>query len=58
MICLITPSELTVAVQPNDVSLGFKTANAENTTRTTGNFQCIIDIKCIDLHIKVKGSAS
>jgi CheY-like chemotaxis protein len=27
-----------VAVQPNDVSLGFKTANACNTNRATGNF--------------------
>src|SRR5919106_39798 len=38
------------------MSFGFKLANAHNTNRATGNFQCIIDIKCIDLHSK--GSAS
>jgi hypothetical protein len=39
-----------VTVQSNDVSFGFKTTNTYNTNRTTGNFQCIIDIKCIDFH--------
>ena len=45
-----------VAVQPNDMSLGFKAANACNTDRATGNFERVIDIECIDLHIKVKGA--
>src|SRR5262245_66278702 len=47
-----------VTVQSNDVSLGFKTANTYNANRPTGNFQCIIDIKCIDLHSKASASGS
>src|SRR4030095_500409 len=39
-----------VTVQPNDVSFGFKIANTPNTNRANGNFERIIDVKCIDLH--------
>src|SRR5687767_6245799 len=39
-----------IAVKSEDVSFGFKTANAYNTNRPAGNVQRVIDVKCVDLH--------